>query len=71
MKGTKNSLKRLGIDYVDVIYCHRLDLSTPIEETVRAMNCVIDKGWAFIGVLVNGLLSRLLRLGVWLRDWIL
>ena len=27
--------------------CHRPDASTPIEETVRAMNYVIDKGWAF------------------------
>ncbi|KAF5736666.1 putative potassium channel beta [Tripterygium wilfordii] len=35
------------MDYVDVIYCHRPDSSTPIEETVRAMNHVIDKGWAF------------------------
>ncbi|PIN17719.1 Voltage-gated shaker-like K+ channel, subunit beta/KCNAB [Handroanthus impetiginosus] len=44
---TKNSLKRLDMDYVDVIYCHRPDISTPIEETVRAMNYVIDKGWAY------------------------
>jgi aryl-alcohol dehydrogenase-like predicted oxidoreductase len=40
-------LKRLQTDYVDVIFCHRPDSSTPIEETVRAMNFVIDKGWAF------------------------
>ncbi|KAH9681122.1 hypothetical protein WN943_029459 [Citrus x changshan-huyou] len=47
VEGTKASLKRLDMDYVDVIYCHRPDTSTPIEETVRAMNYVIDKGWAF------------------------
>lgn len=47
VEGTKASLKRLDTDYVDVIYCHRPDISTPIEETVRAMNHVIDKGWAF------------------------
>jgi aryl-alcohol dehydrogenase-like predicted oxidoreductase len=35
------------MDYVDVLYCHRPDAATPIEETVRAMNHVIDKGWAF------------------------
>lgn len=47
IEGTKASLKRLDMDYVDLIYCHRPDTSTPIEETVRAMNYVIDKGWAF------------------------
>lgn len=47
VEGTKASLKRLDMEYVDVIYCHRPDTSTPIEETVRAMNYVIDKGWAF------------------------
>ncbi|GAB4844098.1 ATP-sensitive inward rectifier potassium channel 1 [Ancistrocladus abbreviatus] len=47
VEGTKASLKRLDMDYVDVIFCHRPDSSTPIEETVRAMNYVIDKGWAF------------------------
>ncbi|KAK8944470.1 putative voltage-gated potassium channel subunit beta [Platanthera zijinensis] len=47
VEGTKASLKRLDMDYVDVIYCHRPDPSTPMEETVRAMNHVIDHGWAF------------------------
>ena len=47
IEGTKGCLKRLDMDYVDVLYCHRPDSSTPIEETVRAMNFVIDKGWAF------------------------
>lgn len=47
VEGTKASLKRLEMDYIDVIYCHRPDVSTPIEETVRAMNWVIDNGWAF------------------------
>lgn len=47
MEGLKASLKRLEMDYVDVVYCHRPDTSTPIEETVRAMNYVIDQGWAF------------------------
>ncbi|CAJ2673645.1 unnamed protein product [Trifolium pratense] len=47
VEGTRASLKRLDMEYVDVIYCHRPDVCTPIEETVRAMNHVIDKGWAF------------------------
>ncbi|KAI3882116.1 hypothetical protein MKX03_013015 [Papaver bracteatum] len=47
IEGTKASLKRLDMEYVDILYCHRPDVSTPIEETVRAMNYVIDHGWAF------------------------
>jgi len=35
------------MDYVDVIFAHRPDKTVPIEETVRAFNYVIDKGWAF------------------------
>lgn len=47
MEGTKNSLKRLQIDYVDLLFCHRPDPSTPIEETVRAMDVIIRSGLAF------------------------
>ncbi|OWZ09377.1 hypothetical protein PHMEG_00017929 [Phytophthora megakarya] len=47
IEGTKASLKRLEQEYVDVIFCHRADSRTPIEETVRAMNYVINQGWAF------------------------
>ena len=34
------------MDYVDVLFCHRPDQNTPVEETVRAMNWVIDQGYA-------------------------
>ncbi|GMF39599.1 unnamed protein product [Phytophthora lilii] len=47
VEGLKASLKRLQLDYVDVVFCHRPDDFTPIEETVRAMNFVIEQGWAF------------------------
>jgi voltage-dependent potassium channel beta subunit len=47
VEGTKAALKRFDQDYVDLIFCHRPDPRTPIEETVRAMNYVIDQGWAF------------------------
>ncbi|KAL3443307.1 NADP-dependent oxidoreductase domain-containing protein [Aspergillus insuetus] len=47
IEGTQASLKRLQLDYVDIIYAHRPDRLTPMEETVRAFNFVIDKGWAF------------------------
>ena len=47
IEGTDASLKRLDMDYVDLIYCHRPDPGTPIEETVRAMDQVINQGKAF------------------------
>ncbi|EEY59282.1 voltage-gated potassium channel subunit beta-2, putative [Phytophthora infestans T30-4] len=47
VEGTKASLRRLELDYVDVIFCHRSEPYTPVEETVRAMNYVIEQGWAF------------------------
>src|SRR5216110_1328358 len=47
IEGTEMALKRLQLDYVDLLYCHRPDRNTPIEETVRAMNYLIDHGKAF------------------------
>jgi voltage-dependent potassium channel beta subunit len=40
------SLSRLQMDYVDLVFCHRPDIHTPIEETVRAMNHIINQGKA-------------------------
>jgi len=40
------SLKRLDTDYVDLLFCHRADPSTPIEETVWAMHNIIERGKA-------------------------
>jgi len=47
MEGTKASLKRLQLDYVDVIYAHRYDPLTPILEVVRAFTNIINSGLAF------------------------
>ena len=38
------ALERLQVDYLDLFFCHRPDLETPIEETVRAMNDLIAQG---------------------------
>lgn len=38
------SLKRLGLDYVDILYCHRYDPETPVEETLRAFNDLMRQG---------------------------
>ncbi|KAE9038573.1 hypothetical protein PR003_g447 [Phytophthora rubi] len=47
IEGMKGSLKRFDLDYVDVVFCHRQDPYTPMEEIVRGMNYVIEQGWAF------------------------
>lgn len=46
-EGLQNSLERMGLEYVDVVFCHRPDDDTPIEETCQAMNWVIEEGLAF------------------------
>ena len=40
------SLARFGLEYVDILFCHRADPSTPIEETVWAMHNIIERGQA-------------------------
>ena len=40
------SLARMGLDFIDLVYCHRSDPATPIEETVRAMSDMITQGKA-------------------------
>lgn len=44
IEGCNAALKRLQVDYLDLYYCHRPDKETPIEETVRAMNTLIEQG---------------------------
>jgi voltage-dependent potassium channel beta subunit len=41
------SLERFGLDTLDLVYCHRADPETPIEETVRAMSDAIDRGQVY------------------------
>jgi voltage-dependent potassium channel beta subunit len=38
------SLKRLGVDYIDIYYCHRYDPETPVEETLRIIDDLIRQG---------------------------
>jgi voltage-dependent potassium channel beta subunit len=47
LEGIDASLNRLQMEYVDLIFCHRPDIYTPVEETVWAMNQVIQQGKAF------------------------
>ena len=46
MHAIQGSLKRLHMDFVDIVYCHRPDPTTPIEETVMAMHDMIQRGYA-------------------------
>ncbi|QAY65361.1 aldo/keto reductase family protein [Paenibacillus protaetiae] len=45
------SLKRLGHDYIDILYSHRFDVNTPLEETLRAFDDLVRQGKVlYIGV---------------------
>ncbi|MBN2385792.1 MAG: aldo/keto reductase [Anaerolineales bacterium] len=46
LEAINGSLRRLQLDYVDLVYCHRADANTPIEETVWAMHDIIQQGKA-------------------------
>ncbi len=47
IEGVDAALERLQMDYVDLVFAHRPDMHTPVEETVRAFNHVIEQGKAF------------------------
>lgn len=47
LEGTWNSLKRLQLDYVDILYCHRPDPEVPMEEVVWTMDQIVRSGLAF------------------------
>jgi voltage-dependent potassium channel beta subunit len=47
VEGTNASLRRMQTEYVDLIFCHRPDINTPIEETIWAMNQLIREGKTF------------------------
>lgn len=46
MEAIDGSLKRLDLDYVDLVFCHRPDPHTPLEETVWAMHNMVERGKA-------------------------
>jgi voltage-dependent potassium channel beta subunit len=46
MQAIDASLQRMGLDFVDLVFCHRSDPNTPIEETVWAMSDMITQGKA-------------------------
>ena len=46
MQAIDGSLARFGLDFIDLVYCHRPDPHTPIEETVHAMSDMVTRGKA-------------------------
>ena len=46
LQAVDSSLARFGLEHIDVIYCHRADPHTPVEETARAMSDLITQGKA-------------------------
>jgi len=46
MQAIDGSLRRFGLEHIDLVYCHRPDPNTPVDETVRAMNDMIVQGKA-------------------------
>src|SRR3979411_97570 len=45
------SLKRMGLDYVDIFYSHRFDAETPLEETMGALDAAVKQGKAlYVGI---------------------
>jgi len=51
MEQANASLQRLGMDYVDIYYCHRYDTDTPLDETLRALDDLVRQGKVlYVGV---------------------
>jgi voltage-dependent potassium channel beta subunit len=46
LQAVEGSLDRLGLEFVDLLFCHRSDPETPVEETVEAMSDIIERGQA-------------------------
>jgi voltage-dependent potassium channel beta subunit len=46
LQAIDGSLERLQLDHVDLVFCHRPDSETPVEETVRAMHDIVERGKA-------------------------
>ncbi len=58
------SLKRMGLEYVDIFYHHRPDPETPLEETMRALDHLVRRGKRSTLVYQTTRLSRRVRLSL-------
>ena len=69
VEGLERSLKRLQLDYVDVVFCHRYDNNTPTIEVCQAMKTVIDQGKALYWATSNWPAARIME-AIFLSDQI-
>ena len=53
VESCEQSLRRLGLDHVDIFYSHRLDAETPLEETLRRLETLVRQGKALYAGLSN------------------
>ena len=62
------SLRRMGLDYVDIFYSHRYDPHTPLEETMQALDYIVRSGRALYAALSNYPVEQFVRAVGILRD---
>ena len=62
------SLARMGLDYVDIFYCHRVDPDTPLEETLGALDTAVRSGRALYAGISSYNSERTRRAAAILRD---
>ena len=63
------SLKRMGLDYVDIFYSHRVDENTPMEETASALAQAVQSGKALYVGISSYSPERTQRMAELLREW--
>ncbi|MEM6885436.1 MAG: aldo/keto reductase [Verrucomicrobiota bacterium] len=63
------SLKRLGLDYVDIFYSHRYDPATPLEETMGALHQAVRAGKAFYPAISNYPKKAVKKAAKMMKDW--
>jgi L-glyceraldehyde 3-phosphate reductase len=63
------SLRRLGLDYVDIFYSHRFDAATPLEETAAALAHAVRQGKALYVGISSYSPARTAEMAALLRDW--
>ena len=63
------SLKRLGVEYVDIFYSHRVDENTPMEETASALAHAVQSGKALYDGISSYSTDRTQKMAELLREW--
>ena len=63
------SLQRMGLDYVDIFYSHRVDENTPMEETAAALAQAVQSGKALYVGISSYSPERTQQMAALLRDW--